>query len=54
MADHLMGNQTTVTGADPSGKPRRIIRSGASLPYHIGGSEPNDEMKILYADTIKG
>ena len=42
------------TGADhPSGKPRRIIRSAAPLPYRFGGSEPNGEIKILDAETIK-
>ena len=54
MADHLLGNRTTVTGADPSGKPRRIMRSGAPLPYRFDGSEPNGEIKILDAETIKG
>src|ERR1700686_5810086 len=47
-------NRTTVTGADPSGKPRRIIRSAAPLPYRFGGSEPNGEIRILDVETIKG
>ncbi len=42
------------TGADhPSGKASRIIRSAATLPYRFGGSEPNGEIKILDAETIK-
>jgi hypothetical protein len=53
MADHLLGNQTTVTGADPSGK-RAGLSAGASLPDRFGGSEPNDEIKIIDADSIKG
>jgi hypothetical protein len=54
MADRLLGEPDHVTGAEPSGKPRRIIRSAAPLPYRFGGSEPNDEIKILDAETIKG
>jgi hypothetical protein len=46
-------NRTTVTGADPSGKASRIIRSAAPLPYRFGGSEPNGEIKIIDAETIK-
>ena len=46
-------NRITVTGADPSGKASRIIRSAAPLPYRFGGSEPNGEIKILDAETIK-
>jgi hypothetical protein len=55
MADHLRGeNRTTATGADPRGKPRRIIRSAAPLLCRFGGSEPNGEIKTLDAETTKG
>ena len=49
-----LGESNHVTGADPSGKPSRIIRAAASLPSRFGGSEANGEIKILDAETIKG
>jgi hypothetical protein len=47
-------NRTTVTGADLSGKPRRIIRSAAPLPYCFGGSESNGEKKFSMPKRSKG
>jgi hypothetical protein len=43
MVDHLLGDQTTVTGADPSGK--RAGLSAQVRPYHIASVGRNRTMR---------
>jgi hypothetical protein len=51
MADHLLGNQTTVTGADPSGK--RAGLYAQVRPYQIASVWVGTERKMLELRNLR-